>query len=393
MTRSTLTHLECGACATSFPADQLQNLCVECGKPLLARYDLARAKATLTPESLSQRPFDLWRYEEVLPVQDASKRVRLGEGGTPLIEAPRLGEKIGCPRTSIKDESQNPTGSFKARGLSLAVSRALELGATELAIPSAGNAASALSAYAAAAGQPAHVFMPQDVPMAFRTECEVYGARVSLVDGLITDCGQKVREGVEQGRWYDVSTLKEPYRIEGKKTLGYELAEQMDWTLPDIIIYPTSGGTGLVGMWKAFAEMESLGLISAKRPRMVVVQSVGCAPMVRAFESGDEFATPWEGAHTVADGLRVPAAVGDFLILRALKESNGTALAVSDEEMLECGTLMGSLSGVFPAPEGAACFAALRRLAKSGWAREDESVVLFNTGTALKHIHLWSTTD
>jgi threonine synthase len=344
----------------------------------------------MTPEALCQRPQSLWRYAEVLPVQRQEAIFDLGEGYTPLHHSEKLGEVVGCPQTYIKDESLNPTGSFKARGLAVAVSRAFELGAKEVAVPSAGNAAGAMSAYAAAAGLPAHVFMPADVPQLFRTECEVLGASVTLVNGLITDCGVKVREGVAQYGWFDVSTLREPYRIEGKKTMGYELAEQMGWTLPDVIIYPTGGGTGLVGMWKAFAEMETMGLIGSKRPRMVTVQSEGCAPMVRAFVQEDEFAEPWQGAKTVADGLRVPAAVGDFLILAALRESNGTAIAVSDNDMLQCARMMGKHTGIFPAPEGAACLAAQIALLQQGWIQTEEKVVLFKTGSGLKYAHLWA---
>jgi threonine synthase len=366
------------------------NLCPECGKPLLARYDLAKAAQTLTKEALRQRPANLWRYAEVLPVQRDDARLTLGEGWTPLIAAGSLGQEIGCPNTLIKDESLNPTGSFKARGLSLAVSRAYELGAKEIAIPSAGNAAGAMSAYAAVAGLPAHVFMPADVPATFRVECKALGANVTLVDGLITDCGKKVKEGVEAYGWFDVSTLKEPYRLEGKKTMGYELAEQLDWSLPDVIIYPTGGGTGLVGMWKAFDEMEAMGLIGSARPRMVSVQSTGCAPMVKAFQEGKEHAEMWQGAKTVADGLRVPAAVGDFLILRALRESEGTAVAVPDDEMLHYAQVMGKHTGVFPAPEGAATLAAEVHLIKEGWIQPDETVLLFNTGTGLKYAHLWA---
>ena len=328
----------------------------------------------------------------MLPVQHSEAVLNLGEGFTPLLHAERLGNSIGCVQTYIKDESLNPTGSFKARGLSVAVSRAYELGAKEVAVPSAGNAAGAMSAYAAAAGLPAHVFMPADVPMLFRTECEQLGASVTLINGLITDCGVKVREGVAQYGWFDVSTLREPYRIEGKKTMGYELAEQMGWTLPDVIIYPTGGGTGLVGMWKAFAEMEEMGLIGSERPRMVTVQSSGCAPMVRAFIQEEEFAEPWQGAKTVADGLRVPAAVGDFLILAALRESSGTALAVTDQEMLDYAQVMGKHTGIFPAPEGAACLAAQVHLLEQGWIKPDEKVVLFNTGSGLKYAHLWAQT-
>ena len=389
-TKSTLTHLECGYCGARYDHDQLINLCPECGKPLLARYDLEAAAKTLTKDALRGRESSLWRYEEVLPVQNDWAMLRLGEGWTPLHHAESLGEEIGCPATYVKDEGLNVTGSFKARGLSMAVSRAYELGAEELAIPSAGNAAGAMSAYAAKAGLPAHVYMPRDVPSLFRVECTELGATVTLVDGLINDCGVKVREGVAAHGWFDVSTLKEPYRVEGKKTMGYEVAEQFDWELPDVIIYPTGGGTGLVGMWKAFDEMEQMGLIGSKRPRMVSVQSTGCAPMVRAFEQGDEFAELWQGAKTVADGLRVPVAVGDFLILRALRDSGGTAVAVPDEEMLRYAKVMGKHTGVFPAPEGAACLAAQIHLIDQGWIKSDERVVLFNTGSGLKYAHLWA---
>jgi threonine synthase len=390
MARSTLLHLECGACAATYDPDHLLNLCPACGKPLLARYDLQKAAETLTRDSLARRRADMWRYQEVLPVRGDGAILSLGEGWTPLARAARLGQRIGCPNTYIKDESLNPTGSFKARGLAAAVSRACELGARELAIPSAGNAAGALSAYAALAGLPAHVFMPADVPAAFRAECKALGARVTLVDGLINDCGAKVREGAAEHGWFDVSTLKEPYRIEGKKTMGYELAEQLGWALPDVIVYPTGGGTGLIGMWKAFDELEALGLIGAARPRMVSVQSDGCAPIVQAFENGLDHAQLWQGARTIADGLRVPAAIGDFLILRALRESRGTALAVGDGEMIEAANLMGATTGIFPAPEGGACLAAQRRLLHSGWIAPDETVVLFNTGSGLKYAHLWA---
>ncbi len=389
MTRSTLTHLECGACRTTYPPHQLMNLCPACSKPLLARYNLQQAARTLTKEALGQRPATLWRYEEVLPVQDPAAMLTLGEGWTPLFHTPRLGERIGCANTYIKDESLNPTGSFKARGLCLAVSRAYELGARELAIPSAGNAAGAMCAYAAMVGLPAHVFMPADVPQTFQVECKVLGASVTLVNGLINDCGARVRQGVADYGWFDCSTLREPYRVEGKKTMGYELAEQFDWKLPDVIIYPTGGGTGLIGMWKAFNEMEQMGLIGSERPRMVSVQSTGCAPMVRAFEQGAEHAELWQGAKTVADGLRVPVAVGDFLILRALRESGGTAIAIEDAEMLEYAGVMGAATGIFPAPEGAACLAAQVRLLKQGWITPDETVVLFNTGSGIKYAHLW----
>lgn len=389
-TKSTLTHLECGYCGKEYAADQLINLCTECGKPLLVRYDLAKAAETLTKASLKTREPSLWRYEEVLPVQNDWAMLKLGEGWTPLHHATRLGNSIGCPNTYIKDEGLNVTASFKARGLSMAVSRALELGVKELAIPSAGNAACAMSAYAAAAGLPAHVYMPVDVPPLFQVECRELGANVTLVNGLINDCGVKVREGVAAHGWFDVSTLREPYRIEGKKTMGYEVAEQLGWTLPDVIIYPTGGGTGLVGMWKAFDELEQMGLIGSKRPRMVSVQSTGCAPIVRAYTQGVEFAELWQGAKTVADGLRVPVAIGDFLILRAIRNSGGIAIAVPDAEMLHYAGVMGAASGIFPAPEGAATLAAEIHLLEQGWIKPDESVVLFNTGSGLKYAHLWA---
>jgi threonine synthase len=389
MTRSTLSHLECGMCAATYDPQQLLNLCPTCGMPLLARYDLRAAARTLTRAALAARPSTMWRYEEVLPVRDDRALLSLGEGWTPLLHASRLGAQIGCAGTYIKDEGLNPTGSFKARGLSAAVSRAYELGATALAIPSAGNAAGAMSAYAAACGLPAHVFMPADVPHPFRAECRALGAQVTLVDGLITDCGARVREGAARHGWFDLSTLREPYRIEGKKTMGYELAEQFGWRLPDVVIYPTGGGTGLVGMWKAFDEMEQLGLIDSRRPRLVSVQSDGCAPIVRAFQEGAQHAAPWPNAHTVADGLRVPAAIGDFLILRALRASGGTALSVSDDAMRAYAVTMGAATGIFPAPEGAACLAAQVRLLEAGWIKPDETVALFNTGTGLKYAHLW----
>jgi threonine synthase len=388
MPESTLTHLECPACGAHHDADQLHNLCPRCGKPLLARYDLERAARTLTPEALAGREPTLWRYREVLPVRDPDFILSLGEGGTPLAHAAWLGEQIGCPDTFIKDESLNPTASFKARGLSMAVSRALELGAEALAIPSAGNAAGAMSAYAALAGLPAHVFMPADAPLAFRAECRALGAEVTLVEGLITDAGKAVQAGVDEHGWFNVSTLREPYRIEGKKTMGYELAEQLGWDLPDVIIYPTGGGTGLIGMWKAFDEMEALGLIGPKRPRMVSVQSAGCAPIVRAFDQGLDHAPAWEDAHTLAAGLRVPAAIGDFLILQALRQSGGTAVAVTDDAIMEAMHLMGAATGIFPAPEGAATLAAQQQLLEEGWIAPDETVVLFNTGSGLKYVHL-----
>jgi len=386
---SFFSHLECAYCGKEYPADKLWNLCQECQKPLLARYDLNEAAQNFHKESLTGREHNLWRYREMLPVRKAENRLSLGEGMTPLIHATRLGASVSHSNLFIKDEGLNPTCSFKARGLALAVSRARELGAAALSIPSAGNAAGAMSAYAALGGMKAFVFMPSDVPGPFIAECRALGAEVTLIDGLITDCGKAAAEGVRQFGRFDVSTLKEPYRIEGKKTMGYELAEQMGWELPDVVIYPTGGGTGLIGMWKAFAEMEKLGWIDSRRPRMVTVQSSGCAPMVRAFEQGAEFAEPWQSAETIADGLRVPAAVGDFLILRVLRESNGTAVSVDDGEMRDATNLIGQTQGLFVAPEGGATLAAFQRLKSSGWIQSGEKVVLFNTGSGHKYAHLW----
>ncbi|MDT4952323.1 MAG: threonine synthase [Acidobacteriota bacterium] len=381
-----VTHLECGACGLPHEAQRLQNLCTGCGKPLLVRYDLERAARSLTKESLSGRRPDLWRYREVLPVERDENIISLGEGWTPLLPVPKLAQRVGLKKLLIKDESQNPTQSFKARGMTAAVSMALELGARKLAVPSAGNAAGALAAYAARAGLEAHIFMPQDTPRANIIECEQTGAHVVLMDGLITDCGAEVARRKDLEGWFDVSTLKEPYRIEGKKTLGYELAEQLDWELPDVIIYPTGGGTGLIGMWKAFDEMETMGWIGGKRPRMVTVQAAGCAPIVRAFEEGKRFADEFPNAATTASGLRVPRAIGDFLILDALRASGGTAVSVTDEELIAATREIGASEGLFCAPEGAACLPALRKLMAAGEVKETERVVLFNTGAGVKYL-------
>jgi threonine synthase len=387
---SYLSHLECGLCGNELEADKVWNLCPECNRPLLARYDLKAAAQAFDKGKLAGREPTLWRYHEMLPVREPKYRLCLGEGYTPMYRAERLGRETDFPGLYIKDEGMNPTTSFKARGLGVAVSRAFELGVKEVSIPSAGNAAGAMSAYAALAGMKAYVFMPQDVPRPFVSECKALGAEVTLIDGLITDCGKAAAELVKRYSRFDVSTLKEPYRIEGKKTMGYEVAEQMGWELPDVIIYPTGGGTGLVGMWKAFAEMEALGWIGPERPRMVSVQSAGCAPMVRAFEQGTEFAEPWEGAETVADGLRVPAAVGDFLILRALRESDGAAVAVPDAAMIAGANKIGRMQGIFVAPEGGATYAAFEHLRNGGWVKDDETVLLFNTGSGHKYEHLWA---
>ena len=384
-----VTHLSCSACAAYHAPNRLHNLCTQCGKPLLVYYDLERVAATLRQDRLPARPASLWRYREVLPVVRADNIVSLGEGWTPLLHARRLGEQLGMTRLHIKDESVNPTGSFKARGMALAVSMAKELGVKKLAVPSAGNAAGALAAYAARAGLEAHIFMPRDVPLANRLECEQTGAHVTLVDGLITDCGKLVAERKEQEGWFDVSTLKEPYRLEGKKTMGYELAEQCGWSLPDVILYPTGGGTGLIGMWKAFDEMQQLGWINARRPRMVSVQATGCAPIVHAFATGASHGAEIPRPHTVASGLRVPAAIGDFLMLDILRKSGGTAVSVSDEELLAAVGEIGAAEGLFPAPEGAACLPALKRLLQRGAVKHDDRVVLFNTGSGLKYLDVF----
>ena len=382
--QSALTHLECSACGTTQPAESLITTCPACGKVLFARYDLQSASQTMTPRNLATRPWTMWRYEELLPVQDDQFVFTLGEGGTPLLPVPTLGRRFGFTRLMVKDEGQNPTGSFKARGLSAAVSRAVELGAEAVAIPSAGNAASAMSAYAARAGIPAHVFMPQDAPDITKTECRLYGAQLTLVTGLINDAGAALREAM-QPTWFDVSTLKEPYRAEGKKTMGLELAEQLGWRLPDAIIYPTGGGTGIVGMWKAFDELEEMGLIDSTRPKMIVVQAEGCAPIVRAFEQGERFATPWENGATEAAGLRVPVAIGDYLILDAVRKSNGTAITVSDAELHEAVRLVAKTEGIFVSPEAGATFAALPKLKDHGTIAPDDEIVIFATGSGLKH--------
>ncbi len=390
MTGSCMTHLECGACGAEHDATRLHNLCTACGKPLLPRYDLAVAGRTLTRDSLRSRRGDLWRYAEVLPVADPANIVSLGEGSTTLVRASRLGDELGCKHLYIKDEAGNPTQSFKARGMAVAVSRAKELGVSKVAAPSAGNAAGALAAYAARAGIEAYLFMPRDTPRANIIETSFTGAHVRLVDGLITDCGAEVARGKDAEGWFDVSTLKEPYRVEGKKTLGYELAEQLDWRLPDVIVYPTGGGTGLIGMWKAFAEMEELGWIGSDRPRMISVQADRCAPIVRAFESGARFAEEFPNAATVASGLRVPKAIGDFLILDALRESRGAAVAVTDAELIDGAREIARFEGIFACPEGGACVPAVRQLVATGMIGADDRVVIFNTAAGVKYLDTYT---
>jgi threonine synthase len=386
---SYFSHLECSIpCgAPALDPREPHHLC-SCGAPLVARYDLTRARAW-SRDSLPGRQPTMWRYRELMPVYDGESPVTLGEGYTPLVHARSLGSLVGLPRLFIKDESLNPTNSFKARGQSAAITRAKYLQVQTVSIPSAGNAGNAMAAYAASAGLKAKVFLPGDVRAPFVRECRLYGADVELVDGLITDAGRVAAERGGPLGWYDVSTLKEPYRIEGKKTMAYELAEQMDWEWPDWIVYPTGGGTGMVGMWKAFEEIESIGWMPrGRRPRMVTVQAEGCAPIVRAFEEHADKARPWADAATVADGLRVPRAIGDFLILRAIRESGGTALTVSDAEMIAGMLELGAREGISAAPEGGAALAALKRLIAAGTVSPNDSVVLFNTGGALKYLDL-----
>jgi threonine synthase len=384
-TASTLSHLEGGLSGKHYDADELATLDPVDGKPLLARYDLGAAAGGLTREALAaRRTGGLWRWHELLPVRSWASAFSLGEGATPLLPAPRLGRLLGLPNLLLKSESLNPTGSFKARGMAVAVSRAVELGAKRLVAPSAGNAGGALAAYAAAAGVPATVVMPADAPAANQVEVLACGADLILLDGLITDCGRLARAIADKLDAFDMSTLKEPYRVEGKKTMGLELAEDLDWVLPDVVLYPTGGGTGLVGMWKAFDELEQLGLLGERRPRMYSIQSEGCAPIVEAFASGAEFATTWEDAATAAGGLRVPAAVGDFLILRALRESGGGAVAVPEAELPAMQDVVGANGGGYLSLESAAAVAALPHLLSDGLIERDERVIVFDTGTGFK---------
>ena len=382
---TTLTHLECARCGKRADASQPRNLC-ECGGPLLARYDLVTVRESWNRDWIPNGPSSMWRYAPVLPVSRPSAIVSLGEGMTPLVHCDWLGRNVW-----VKDEGVNPTGSFKARGLSAAISMCVELGIKKVAIPSAGNAASALAAYAAAAGLESHIYMPADVPQANYLECKAFGAHVTLVDGLISDCARLVAERAPRSGWFDVSTLKEPYRIEGKKTMGYEVAEQFRWDLPEVIFYPTGGGVGLIGMWKAFEELEEIGWIKARRPKMIAVQVTGCQPVVKAFESGADACEFWKNATTVASGLRVPKPLGDFLILDALRKSGGTAIAVSDEEALDAGVELASHQGIFAAPEGAACVAAYRKLVASGFLAGTEKTVIYNTGAGLKYLEAYAT--
>jgi len=386
---SYLTHLECSKCGTRHEADEVQTVCKECGKPLFARYDLEAVQEAVTKRELVGREGSMWRYWEFLPIRERKNVVSLGEGWTPLTQVRRLGESLGVPDLWVKDEGIIPTGSFKARGLAMAVSKAKELGISRLALPSAGNAAGAMAAYGARAGMESYVFMPVDAPDVNKIECQVVGAKVVLVRGLITDCGKMVAQGIEEMGWFPLSTLKEPYRVEGKKTMGLEVAEQFDWSLPDVIVYPTGGGTGIIGMWKVFDELEEMGWIGSERPRMVSVQAAGCAPIPKAYEEGKEESEFFENAQTIAAGLRVPHALGDFLVLRAARKSGGKALAVTDEEIMDSVGLMARSEGLFACPEGAATLAALRRMVEEGGIDRDERVVLFNTGSGLKYTELF----
>jgi threonine synthase len=385
---STLSHLQCSrpGCEATLTWAAARNLCTTCGAPLLARYDLARAAATLRLAALPARALSMWRYVEVLP---NAVPVTLGEGMTPLLHARRFGERLGLDRLLIKDEGLNPTGSFKARGLSAAVSMAKALGVETLALPTAGNAGGAAAAYAAQAGLKCVIAMPRDTPTANVIEARAFGADVRLIDGLISDCGKFIAERARAEGWYEVSTLKEPYRIEGKKTMGYELWEEHAGRLPDVIVYPTGGGVGLIGMWKAFEELEAMGLIGAERPRMVAVQAEGCAPIVRAFKQRAAVSEAWKDAATVASGLRVPKALGDFLILADLYASGGEAVAVSDAELLAACRELAQLEGIFAAPEGGAGLAAVDKLVAAGKLRRDETIVVFNTGSGYKYLEAW----
>jgi len=387
-TLSTFKHLECSLTGDNFPIDQPMRLSPSSEKPLLARYDLQKASKTLNKENLYKRRNDMWRYEELLPVLDDKNIVSLGEGYTPFMKLKNLSKKFIIENFFVKDESNNPTGSFKARGLSAAISKAKEYGIKGIVMPSAGNAAGAMSAYASKSKMEANVFMPKDAPIANKMECIAFGANVNLVDGYISDAGKASAIAAEQKGLFDVSTLKEPYRVEGKKTMGLEIAEQMNWDVPDVIIYPTGGGTGIVGIWKAFEELEQIGLVSSKKPKMVVVQAEGCSPLVDAYEKNEKFAKPFENPKTLAAGMRVPLAVGDFIIYDILKKSNGTALRINDEEMLEGVSLLASEEGIFAAPEGGAILMASKKLKESGFIKDTDKVVIVNTGSAYKYLDM-----
>lgn len=384
--KSYLTHLECPECGKHFLADVLQTICTDCNSPIFACYDLESVQKSLIKEEVRQRPKGIWRWTELLPVRDPAYRITLGEGDTPLLEAPRLAQSYGLQNLRVKDEGLNPTGTFKSRGLQMAVARAAELGVREFVIPTAGNAGGALAAYAARCGAMAHVYMPKDAPRSTMEEVKSYGMELTLVDGLISDAGRIARIDAAREGWFDVSTFKEPYRPEGKKTMGLELAEAYGWELPDVIIYPAGGGTGLVGMWRAFEQLEALGWIGSKRPRFVAVQPDGCAPIVRAFQQGDDRVTFWENAHSIAGGIRVPGVFADRPILRLLRQSNGTAISVSDNEMVEFQKRLASGDGILASFESAATAAALARLVEQRWIQPEEKVVIFSTASGLKYL-------
>ena len=384
--KSFLTHLECTYCGKVFSSEEPHRLCDDCGKVLYPRYDISSARKSLKKEDLLYRSSNMWRYFEMMPIINESNIITLGEGFTPIFKTGRLGERIGADHVLVKDEGINPTASFKARGLSAAVSKAKELGIMRLSMPSAGNAAGAMTSYAARAGMEAYVYMPKDAPEANKKEVLITGGILTLVDGLISDAGVISRQKASELDLFDISTLQEPYRVEGKKTMGYEIAEQLNWQLPEVIVYPTGGGTGIVGMWKAFQEMEELGWIDSFRPRMFAVQSEGCAPIARAFDGGDEFAEPWQDASTIAAGIRVPSAIGDYLILDALRTSNGGAVTVSDNEILNMMEVVASLEGLFICPEGAATAVALEKLVAEGTVSKSERSLLLNTGSGLKYL-------
>ena len=388
-TNSTFSHLECSKCGVKYSKTELHNLSPCCTLPLFPQYDLEKAKSILHKKDLKSRESNMWRYREIMPVEFKENIISLGEGWTPLVQANRLGELKGFSNLYLKNESINPTGSFKDRGMSVAISKAREFHLKNIAIPTAGNAGGSAAAYAAKAGQEAFIFMPNDTPKAFQVECDQYGANVEMIDGLISDCGKIVGERKEKEGWFDISTLKEPYRVEGKKTMGYELAEQFNWDLPDVIIYPTGGGTGLIGMWKAFDEMETMGWIGSHRPKMISVQAKGCSPIVDAFDQGLDRAQPFQNPKTSALGLRVPAAVGDFLILNSIRESEGIALSVTDDELMTGTKQIGSSEGIFSAPEGGATVAALPKLLDRGIIKPNDRIVLFITGSGLKYVDLF----
>ena len=386
--KSYLSHLECTTCGKTHAADRLIHLCTDCSKVLYARYDLDSARKEIDRNALSHRRADMWRYFEMLPVLDEANMVSLGEGFTPILDAPRLGEAVGAGNLVVKDEGQNPTCTFKSRGISAAVSKAKELGASGVTIPTAGNAGGAVAAYVARAGMEAHVFMPQDASEANKKEVAHAGGALHLVDGLLGEAERQSRKLAAERSFFDLSTLQEPYRAEGKKTMGYEIAEQCGWTFPDAVIYPTGGGTGVVGIWKAVKELEALGWTDGKRPRFFSVQAEGCQPIVRAFERGDEHAEPWPAPHTASHGMRVPSPLADYLILRVLRESNGGAIAVSDDDLLEHMRLVARTEGIVVGPEGGATAAAARHLISSGTLSAEDHILLLNTGSGLKTLEL-----